>query len=127
MHNYIWCPIYIPSFLIIGSVVSEELRWQGFGTDGQADEQTDGVTVLLDLLSPSATQVKMIEIWNIILDIYILLDLCIINNKNKPANIFICAFWWSNFVVYSMYFWFRFYKFKIRGFTKWCFHHTVCE
>ena len=27
MHNYIWCPIYIPSFMIIGSVVSEELRW----------------------------------------------------------------------------------------------------
>ena len=50
MHNYIWCPIYIPSFMIIGSVVSEELRWQDFGTDG--------VTALLDLLSPLATQVK---------------------------------------------------------------------
>ena len=53
MHNYIWCPIYIPSFMIIVSVVSEELWWQDFGTDGQ----TDGVTRLLDLLSPSATQV----------------------------------------------------------------------
>ena len=55
MHNYIWCPNYIPSFMIIGSVVSEELRWQDFGTDGQ----TDAVTALLDLLSPSATQVKI--------------------------------------------------------------------
>ena len=27
-------------------------------TDGQTDGQTDGVTALLDLLSPSATQVK---------------------------------------------------------------------
>ena len=42
MHNYILCPIYIPSFMIIGSVVSEELRWQDFGTDGQTDRQTDG-------------------------------------------------------------------------------------
>ena len=39
--------------MIIGSVVSEELRRQDFGTDGQ----TDGVTALLDLLSPLATQV----------------------------------------------------------------------
>ena len=53
MHNYIWCPIYIPSFMKIGSVVSEELWWQDFGTDGQ----TDGVTRLLYLLSPLATQV----------------------------------------------------------------------
>ena len=59
MHNYIWCPIYIPSLMIIGSVVSEELRWQDFGTDGQ----TDGVTALLDLLSPLATQVK--TVWDI--------------------------------------------------------------
>ena len=29
-------------------------------TDGQTDRQTDGVTALLDLLSPSATQVKNI-------------------------------------------------------------------
>ena len=42
MHNYIWCPIYIPSFMIIGSVVSEELQWQDFGTDGQTDGRTDG-------------------------------------------------------------------------------------
>ena len=28
-------------------------------TDRQTDGQTDGVTALLDLLSPSATQVKM--------------------------------------------------------------------
>ena len=41
-HNYISCPIYIPSFMIIGAVVSEELRWQDFGTDGQTDRQTDG-------------------------------------------------------------------------------------
>ena len=42
MHiNYIWCPIHIPSFMIIGSVVSEELRWQDFGTDGQTDGQSD--------------------------------------------------------------------------------------
>ena len=58
MHNTIWCPIYIPSFMIIGSVVSEELRWQDFGTDGRTDRRTDGVTALLDLLSPSAPQVK---------------------------------------------------------------------
>ena len=66
MHNYIWCPIYIPSNMIIGSVVSEKLRWQDFGTDGQTfgrtDRQTDGVTALLDLLSPSAVQVKT---WNL--------------------------------------------------------------
>ena len=30
VHIYIWRPIYIPSFMIIGSVVSEELRWQDF-------------------------------------------------------------------------------------------------
>ena len=32
--------------------------WDG-RTDGQTDEQTDGVTALLDLLLPSATQVKI--------------------------------------------------------------------
>ena len=41
MHNYIWCPIYIPSFMIIGSVVSKELRWPDFGTDGQPDGRSD--------------------------------------------------------------------------------------
>ena len=41
MHNYIWCPIHIPSFMIIGSVVSEELRWQDFGTDGRTDGRSD--------------------------------------------------------------------------------------
>ena len=35
---------------VIGSVVSE---------DGQTDGKTDRVTALLDLLSPSATQVKI--------------------------------------------------------------------
>ena len=42
MHNYIWCPIYIPSFMIIGSVVSEELQWQDFGMARQTDGRTDG-------------------------------------------------------------------------------------
>jgi hypothetical protein len=32
MHNYIWCPYYLPSFMKFCSVVSEELRWR---TDGQ--------------------------------------------------------------------------------------------
>ena len=32
--------------------------WDG-RTDRQTDGQTDGVTALLDLLSPSATQVKI--------------------------------------------------------------------
>ena len=41
MHNYILCPIYIPRFMIIGSVVSEELRWQDYGTDGQTDGRSD--------------------------------------------------------------------------------------
>ena len=41
MHNTIWCPIYIPSFMIIGSVISEELRWQDFGTDGRTDGRSD--------------------------------------------------------------------------------------
>ena len=41
MHNYVWCPIYIPSFMIIGSVVSEELRWQDFGTDRWTDGRSD--------------------------------------------------------------------------------------
>jgi hypothetical protein len=26
MHNYIWCPYYLPSFMKFCSVVSEELR-----------------------------------------------------------------------------------------------------
>ena len=33
--------------------------WDG-RTDGQTDGQTDGVTALLDLLSPLATQVKIV-------------------------------------------------------------------
>jgi hypothetical protein len=28
MHNYIWCPYYLPSFMKLCSVVSEELHWQ---------------------------------------------------------------------------------------------------
>jgi hypothetical protein len=28
MHNYIWCPYYLPSFMKLCSVVSEELCWQ---------------------------------------------------------------------------------------------------
>ena len=28
MHNYIWCPYYLPSFMNFCSGVSEELRWQ---------------------------------------------------------------------------------------------------
>ena len=28
MHNYIWCPYYLPSFMKFCSVVAEELRWQ---------------------------------------------------------------------------------------------------
>jgi hypothetical protein len=36
MHNYIWCPYYLPSFMKFCSVVSEELRWQTvWRTDGQ--------------------------------------------------------------------------------------------
>ena len=35
--------------------------WDG-RTDRQTDGQTDGVTALLDLLSPSATQVKNKEV-----------------------------------------------------------------
>ena len=41
MHNYIWWPIYIPSFMIIGSVVSEELIWQDFGTDRRTDRRSN--------------------------------------------------------------------------------------
>ena len=41
MHNTIWCSIYIPSFMINGSVVSEELQWQDFGTDGRTDGRSD--------------------------------------------------------------------------------------
>ena len=38
MHNYIWCPYYLPSFMKFCSVVSEELRWQTvWRTDGQTD------------------------------------------------------------------------------------------
>ena len=37
MHNY----ICIPSFIIIGSVVSEELQWQDFGMDGRTDGWSD--------------------------------------------------------------------------------------
>ena len=51
--------------MIIGSVVSEELQWQDdFETDGRTDGRTDnGVTALLDLLSPSAMQVKTVLIF----------------------------------------------------------------
>jgi hypothetical protein len=36
MHNYIWCPYYLPGFMKFCSVVSEELRWQTvWRTDGQ--------------------------------------------------------------------------------------------
>ena len=35
-------------------------------TDGQTDGRTDGVTALLDLLSPSATQVKIPMGWGVI-------------------------------------------------------------
>ena len=28
MHNYIWCPYYLPSFMKFCLVVSEELHWQ---------------------------------------------------------------------------------------------------
>jgi hypothetical protein len=28
MHNYIWCPYYLPIFMKFCSVVSEELHWQ---------------------------------------------------------------------------------------------------
>ena len=36
MHNYIWCPYYLPSFMKLCLVVSEELRWQTvWWTDGQ--------------------------------------------------------------------------------------------
>ena len=45
--------------MIIGSVVSEEIL-------GRTDGQTDGVTALLDLLSPSATQVKMCRVYTVI-------------------------------------------------------------
>jgi hypothetical protein len=38
MHNYIWCPYYLPSFVKFYSVVSEELRWQTvWRTDGQTN------------------------------------------------------------------------------------------
>jgi hypothetical protein len=43
MHNYIWCPYYLPGFMKFCSVVSEELRWQTvWRTDGQRDRRTDG-------------------------------------------------------------------------------------
>ena len=28
LHNYIWCPYYLPSFMKFCSIVSEELHWQ---------------------------------------------------------------------------------------------------
>jgi hypothetical protein len=41
MHNYIWCPYYLPSFMKFCSVVSEELRWQTvWRTDRQTDRRT---------------------------------------------------------------------------------------
>ena len=35
MHNYIWCPYHLPSFMKFCSVVSEELRWQTVWRTGQ--------------------------------------------------------------------------------------------
>ena len=35
MHNYMWCPYYLPSFMKFCSVVSEELRWQTVWRTGQ--------------------------------------------------------------------------------------------
>ena len=42
MHNYIWCPYYLPCFMKFCSVVSEELHWQTVWRTGQMDRQTDG-------------------------------------------------------------------------------------
>jgi hypothetical protein len=39
MHNYIWCPYYLPSFMKFCSVISEKLCWQ---TVWRTDRQTDG-------------------------------------------------------------------------------------
>ena len=40
MHNYIWCPYYLPSFMKFCSVVSEELRWQiVWRTDGRTGQK----------------------------------------------------------------------------------------
>jgi hypothetical protein len=35
MHNYIWCPYYLPNFMKFCLVVSEELRWQTVWRTGQ--------------------------------------------------------------------------------------------
>jgi hypothetical protein len=43
MHNYIWCPYYLPSFMKFCWVVSEELHWQ---TVWQTDRWTDGTRTI---------------------------------------------------------------------------------
>ena len=57
--------------------------------DGQTDGQTDGVTALLDLLSPSATQVKIYGIFQISL-VKLLINcgdsLIMIYKKSRPIK-----------------------------------------
>ena len=70
------CSIYIPSFMIIGSVVSEELRWQDFGTDGRTDGRSDcshrpafafgdaGKNKTIKLVSIGVKKVECVQIWS---------------------------------------------------------------
>jgi hypothetical protein len=48
MHNYIWCPYYLPSSMKFCSVVSEELHWQTVWWTGQkqyvSPQKCGGVT-----------------------------------------------------------------------------------
>ena len=53
MHNETWCFCYIPSLRNLYWVVLKELQWQNEVI------MTDGVTQLLDLLPPLATQVNI--------------------------------------------------------------------
>ena len=62
--------------MIIGSVVSEELRRQDFGTDG--------VTALLELLSPLATQVKNLSVTTV--THFVCLFVCV--EFNRPTREF---------------------------------------
>ena len=63
MHNYIWCPYYLPSFMKFCSVVSEELRWQTvWRTDGRPDRQTDRTkTICLPMGGDIMKLLKKIE------------------------------------------------------------------
>jgi hypothetical protein len=92
MHNYIWCPYYLPSFMKFCSVVSEELRWQTvWGTDGRPKQYV--LVVSVD---------SVIHVHSVFFVWYFSTDLTL---QVKSLSLLFYAFF--NYVL-SMVSWFRF-------------------